>query len=180
MFHKSNFFVITGGPGVGKTSVIRELSNRGYVCMEEDARRIIREQQAKKGDALPWKDKRSYTMHMLQSAIDSYSKASTLSDGPIFFDRGILDAIGYAALECIALKESYIQLARQYVYNPIVFFFSPWRDIYETDQERKQSWQEACATSDMLFATYKNFGYTPIEVPMGSIAQRVEFILTQI
>ena len=33
--------VITGGPGTGKTSVIKELMGRGYKCYDEGSRGII-------------------------------------------------------------------------------------------------------------------------------------------
>jgi len=33
--------VITGGPGTGKTSVIKELMDRGYKCYDEGSRDVI-------------------------------------------------------------------------------------------------------------------------------------------
>ena len=32
--------VITGGPGTGKTSIINDLKNRGYTCLDEISRQI--------------------------------------------------------------------------------------------------------------------------------------------
>ena len=51
-----NLYVITGGPGTGKTTVLRELERRGFAVEEEVARRIIREQMESGGNALPWGD----------------------------------------------------------------------------------------------------------------------------
>lgn len=39
-----NFFVFTGGPGAGKTSVIEALAAAGLTCMPEAGRQIIRDQ----------------------------------------------------------------------------------------------------------------------------------------
>ena len=36
----SNKVLITGGPGTGKTSVAKELSNRGYFCFPEIVRAL--------------------------------------------------------------------------------------------------------------------------------------------
>ena len=33
--------VITGGPGTGKSSIINELTKRGYTCYEEISRQVI-------------------------------------------------------------------------------------------------------------------------------------------
>ena len=43
---KPNFFLLTGGPGVGKTTLIEELHRRGERVVEETHRRIIREARA--------------------------------------------------------------------------------------------------------------------------------------
>lgn len=48
-----HFFVVTGGPGAGKTSLITELARRGFHTIPESGRAIIREEVARGGDALP-------------------------------------------------------------------------------------------------------------------------------
>ena len=61
----ANFHIITGGPGSGKTSVIYELRERGYPCVDEVGRKIIREQLLIGGDALHWCDKAKFLELML-------------------------------------------------------------------------------------------------------------------
>ena len=39
-----HFFVVTGGPGAGKTSLITELAHRGFHTIPESGRAIIREE----------------------------------------------------------------------------------------------------------------------------------------
>ena len=56
MLTKTGLYVITGGPGTGKTSLIEELKTVGYQTVKEVARDIIKEQQLQGGNALPWKD----------------------------------------------------------------------------------------------------------------------------
>ena len=55
-----HFFVVTGGPGAGKTSLITELSRRGFHTIPESGRAIIREEMQSGGDALPWADRMAY------------------------------------------------------------------------------------------------------------------------
>ena len=70
--------------------------------------------------------------------------------------------------------------ANQYRYNQIIFFLWPWRDIYTTDDERKQSWEEAIASARLNAEMYKRFNYTLIDVPYDSPEKRADFILTRI
>lgn len=104
-YQNNNFYILTGGPGVGKTSVLDELEKSGYIVMQETARAIIKEQMAIDGEALPWKNKESYMRLMLEASAESYREAiSKNSLLPVFFDRGILDAVCYA--EMVGLEVS--------------------------------------------------------------------------
>ena len=55
-----NLYVITGGPGAGKTTVLRELEQQGLGCALEVARQMIQEQVRDGGTALPWADRILY------------------------------------------------------------------------------------------------------------------------
>lgn len=48
------FFVLTGGPGSGKTTLIEALRSAGFATSVEAGRGIIRDQLAIGGPALPW------------------------------------------------------------------------------------------------------------------------------
>jgi len=88
-----HFFVVTGSPGAGKTSLITELARRGLHTIPESGRTIIREEMARGGDALPWADRMAYAERMLERDLRAHSAAQALS-GPVIFDRGIPDLMG--------------------------------------------------------------------------------------
>ena len=106
--------MITGGPGVGKTTLLQELQQRGVHVIPEIARQLIKEQQAINGDALPWKNKRLYRDLMFQRSFESFEKVMEEQHGesPIFFDRGFLDAICYASLTGIRVENEMKILAK--------------------------------------------------------------------
>lgn len=70
----NNFHVITGGPGSGKTSLINELNNNGFLTVPEEGRRIIKEQIEFSGEGLPWKNKAAFATLMLDASLESYHK----------------------------------------------------------------------------------------------------------
>lgn len=176
---KHNFFILTGGPGSGKTTLIQALSAHGYKYVEEVGRNIIKEEIAYQGDALPWGDKAKYADRMLSQSTDDYMKLLDEED-IYFFDRGIPDTLGYMYLEQIIPGGKVIRATKEYRYNPIVFILPPWKEIYETDQERKQDYAEAVATYQKMRQTYTEAGYSLIEVPCTSIEKRAEFIINEI
>ena len=175
------FYIITGGPGVGKTSVINELYNYGFQVVSEDAREIIRAQIQSKGEALPWKNKDLYASHMLQASIESYNKTLTNeSSVTTFFDRGIPDTICYMNMENIPISKHINNIVKRHIYNPNVFIMPPWKEIYTKDDERKQTWEEAEHTFYKMKEIYLKYNYILHEVPQGTVKQRVRFILNTI
>lgn len=176
----THFYILTGGPGVGKTAVLNELASCGYATVPEIARAIIKEQLATGGGALPWKNKEHYLEQMFLKSVESYTHALTKNAQPLFFDRGLPDAFCYATLIGKPLSAEMEAAARTCRYAPKVFIFPPWQEIYETDSERKQDWKEAEATFELMKKTYGYYGYEVIEVPKDTIANRKDFILRHV
>lgn len=180
-FLKENFYIITGGPGVGKTSLLAALENSGFVCIPEAARQIIQEQMQTGGDALPWGNTEIYRDLMLDKSIADYlSAGQSCSDQIIFFDRGIPDTLAYSYLINLPVSEELGAAAQKYKYNQKVFILPPWEEIYQTDNERKQDFEEAVRTYEVLGKTYQNLGYELIEIPKMKITERAEFIIKTI
>jgi len=179
--YNEKFFVITGGPGSGKSELLKELALYGYYqCVPEIARGIIQEQVAAGGDALPWGDTIRYRDIMLDRSITTYDEAVTGS-GPetraTFFDRGIIDVLGYTRIIGGAIDERLSAAARDYRYNAKVCIAPPWSAIYRNDAERKQSFRESIAVYDTMVKTYLEHDYELIEIPRESPGGRASFVL---
>jgi len=173
------FFVITGGPGSGKTTLIEELARAGYARTIEAGRGVIQDQVAIGGRALPWIDPSFFAEWMLGWEMRSYREANNFA-GPVFFDRGVPDIAGYLRLMNLPLLEHVDKAVQSLRYNRRVFIAPPWEKIFIQDQERKQDFAEAVRTYEVLAATYGHFGYELVEIPRVPVGDRVRFVLERL
>ncbi|MGS4344246.1 AAA family ATPase [Myroides odoratus] len=168
------YYIFTGGPGSGKSTVIEALAQLGYAVVPEVGRTIIQQQIQIQGKGLPWDDKQLFFEHMFDASLVDYQQQSHQLT---FFDRGLLDSIGYATLEHLSVNATQYKIAQQTPYAIPVFIFPPWKAIYTTDTERKQDFALAVQTYETMRTTYESFGYQLMEVPCTTVEKRVEFIL---
>jgi len=173
-----NLFVISGGPGSGKTSVLRELETFGFQYAPEAAGQIIQQQVQAGGTALPWDDQEAYPGLMLQRSIESYLEHAR-AVSPLFSDRGIPDTLGYARLIGLHKTDAIESACRRYRYAPLVFLAPPWEEIYATDTERKQDFAEAERTYKVLAEVYVEYGYELVELPKLAPRARAQFVMEQ-
>lgn len=170
LLNKPNFFLITGGPGVGKTALLDELRRLGERVIEETHRRIIREEAARGGDALPWRDEAAYLAKAASEDIAIFEAMAPV-DERVFFDRGIIDSLTPKAPDWMRAA------AAAHRYNRTVFVPPPWRAIYTQDAERKQTFEDCLTVHAAILRHLAELGYAPVEVPRGEVAERAAFVL---
>ncbi len=175
---KPPFYVITGGPGSGKTTVLAELARRGYVCVPEDARAVIQEQVAAGGSGVPWAAAPLFAEMLMRRSIATYQQQVAQDpQAPVYFDRGVGDAFTCADLIGHTLAANLCEQAIQCRYRDPVFLAPWWPEIYMTDEERRQSREEAERTEHAIVKTYSELGYRMMKLPLASPAERADFIL---
>lgn len=175
----NRFFVLTGGPGAGKTTLVEALKARGYAATEEAGRGVIRDEMQQGGDGLPWIDRERFAQLMFEWELRSYRQAERRS-GSVFSDRGLPDTIGYLRLEGLEVPAWMEEEALRLRYHRRVFIAPPWREIYSGDEERRQSWTVAVRTFEVMRETYADFGYDLVELPRASVAGRADFVIAAI
>ena len=174
--------VITGGPGTGKTAVIDALEKKGYFCYQE----IIREMtlEAKKegkekiqvvNPLLFVDDPMEFNKKILEGRLQQYKQASNLSEAIVFFDRGLPDVLAYMDYFAQKYGEDFAQVCKEHRYDT-VFLLPPWEEIYVSDNERLETYEQAVQIHEHLEKTYSNYKYINVIVPKGTIDQRLQFI----
>jgi predicted ATPase len=116
---------------------------------------------------------------MLTRDMLAYGEAAQLF-GPVIFDRGIPDVIGYLRLCGISVSFSMMEAAQRCRYAKRVFIAPPWPAIFNQDAERKQTPEEAGATYQAMVEVYSDLEYELVPLPLVSIADRVKFVLAEI
>lgn len=171
--------VISGGPGSGKTMLISLLQNRGFQTVEEFSRTVIL-QGFEAGYKNYFKsDPEGFSKILLEGRIKQWQKAHALplnAKKPyVFFDRGIPDTYAYLQAEGknISLWEKQAAL---YAYDHI-FLLEPWLEIYHTDNERLEPFEEAKRYYLAIKKVYEAL-QCPIDiVPKSTPEIRLQFIL---
>jgi len=95
----------------------------------------------------------------------------------MFSDRGIPDTLGYARLIGLHDTGAIESACRSYRYAPLVFLAPAWKEIYETDRERKQDFAEAERTFTAVAQAYREFGYELVELPRLPPLDRARYVI---
>lgn len=168
--------IITGAPGTGKTSIINELKQRGYNCSDEVSRDIISEQIKINGEILPWKNQIAFENKVAKIRTQQY--LSMPKKRICFFDRSAIDCIAYLKLNNLRTTLEIIKEVKKCNFNKIVFYTPIWEEIYVTDNERKESINQAQEIEESIVKTYHSEGYKLIAIPKTSIKERANFIIS--
>jgi len=177
--------LITGCSGGGKSTLLAALAAAGHRVVEEPGRRIVREQQASGGQALPWVDPVAFARRALGVAmadLDAVRREGPRDDtapwrpDPVFFDRGIIDAA--VALEHAAGIPLSETLEGINLYDRRVFVAPPWPKIHRTESERPHGLTDAVAEYHRLVSALARLGFEQIELPRLPVQDRVGFVLS--
>lgn len=173
----TRFFIISGCSGGGKSTLLTELARRGFAVVEEPGRRIVEQELQTGGNALPWTDMGAFLDRAMALSRDDLAQAAALP-GPIFFDRGLIDAaIALAHLTGTPLRHP---AAGDRRFARYVFLAPPWPEIYVTDDARRHDFADAVAEYDRLSIGYRALGYEIADIPKAAPADRADFILAAI
>ena len=171
--------VITGGPGSGKTALIKYLEKEGYSVMHEISRDVILQAQKEGVEQLFLEDSMLFSEKLMQGRMEQFKAGEQCKDPILFYDRGMPDVTAYLDFVGDECPLDFAEKCRRHRYDSI-FVLPPWEEIYEQDNERYESYEQAEKIFHFLKSGYENYGYLIHEVPVGAVKQRVEYILKTI
>ena len=171
--------VLIGGPGTGKTTIINELTKRGFYCMPEVSRKVILKAKKEGIEQLFLTEPLLFSKMLLEGREEQYKNAQNLKEKIIFFDRGIPDVHAYMNYFNTIYPDYFIKKSNTYKYTKI-FHFSPWKEIHITDNERYESFEESEKIDTFLITAYSELGYKLINVPFASVEERTNFIINSL
>lgn len=168
--------VITGGPGTGKSSIINELLKRNYTCFEEVSRQVTLEARKDGIEQLFLSKPLLFSELLLDARIQQFKDAAAIEHDIVFLDRGLPDVLAYMDYAKSDYPKHFTEVCKTHIYDK-VFVLAPWQEIFVSDSERYENFDQAVEIHDALLDTYQRFGYELIDVPFESIASRTDFIL---
>lgn len=168
--------VIIGGPGTGKTTIIDGLSAKGYCCYPEVSREVTLEAKKQGIDQLFLENPLLFSELLLEGRKKQFDNAKNEPHKFVFLDRGIPDVLAYMHYIGDSYPVHFDQACKDSIYTK-VFILPPWEDIYESDNERYENYEQSKLIYNHLVETYQHYGYNLIEVPKDIIENRIDFIL---
>lgn len=172
----SNKYIISGGPCVGKTSLITYFASRGLQTVPEAYASLFEE--ARVQGALG-----NFFADPIKLREQLIAKQQKLENNCIptkftLLDRSMVDIIFYADYFNTILPATLIEQASKTAYNQYVFFLEPLpEELYMMNDRRGEDRAEALKMHHALKQWYQRYGYTIIDVPFDTIEHRALLIL---
>jgi predicted ATPase len=169
-------FIITGGPGTGKSTLIAALREAGMPCFDEVSRQIIVEANQSGTDMLPWSNLDAFAAECHRRMIAQLIEEEV--EGLCFYDRGIPDIIAYLRNGGKSVPNYLFDDGKRYA--NLVFMAPPWQKIFVNDSERPQSFEECQRLHNLLLEAYTELGYRVVMLPKVSVELRVNFVIRSV
>lgn len=188
-------YVLTGGPGVGKSTLLEILGKQGVYTIAEVATYIIERESARNSEILPWKNKAAFQKAVLETQIKweatparlneettrilengQYRKVKTREQDieTIVQDRGIPDGIAYYLIDGLEAPTELLEAAKKANYTGI-FILDPVP--YKNTTTRREDPETAKKLHEKIREVYESLGYKPITIPATSPEKRAELIM---
>lgn len=172
---QKKIIALIGGPGSGKTTLIKGLEKEGFLCLEEVSRTVIKEAQKQGIEQLFLTDPLLFSQKLLEGREKQFIAAEAAVEKVVFIDRGIPDVLAYMDYKKTEYPEYFEISAKKHQYTHL-FFLPIWEEIYKQDNERYESLVEAKAIEKALLNKYKSYNYNWTEVPKDTVKNRINFI----
>jgi predicted ATPase len=169
-------YVITGGPGFGKTKLINILEKLNFPVCPESARTLLdsntTEGKINLDVKLPIGFEKAVASKRLKFLVETDMNVTAFSD------RGLPDQIAYSWHKGKAPSFFLEKLVAENKYAPFVFITPPWEEIFIQDEIRREDFKEAVEIHAQIIRAYLKYDYKIVNLPLANAEVRVKFILS--
>jgi predicted ATPase len=170
----TNWFVITGGPGSGKTTTVNLLRARGYKTTIEHARHYI-DTQCLKGKTVEEVIRNQVEFQMRVLEMQIAQEASLDPEEMVFLDRAIPDALAYYHFLQLEVNEKIQQAVEQVNYKKV--FILDCLPLVN-DYARREDAVAQKKIHDCITQVYTSLPFPVIQIPVMDAEKRIEQILS--
>jgi predicted ATPase len=176
---QKEIIAIIGGPGSGKSSILNKLEEKGFCCYPEISREVTLKAKEQGIEQLFLEKPLLFSELLLEGRIKQFQAAQNEPHDIVFIDRGIPDILAYMHYIGNSYPVVFEEACKENKYSKI-FVLPPWEDIYVSDNERYENFEQALKIHSYIIKTYKQYGYQLIDIPIDTIENRVDFVLKQL
>lgn len=163
--------VITGGPSVGKTTIIRMLEAQGYPVVHEQATKLIQE-----GRLMPWLDRVNFQKEVLRRQLEAESQVAE-TDKPVFLDRGLFDGEAYYIIDKLEVPPIFASLDPSRYSMALLIEDLPF---YEPNEIRKENLEFTIEVSKVLEHCYRSRHIPVARIPAMPPEARTAYVLEKV
>ena len=170
---QTNWYVITGGPGSGKTTTVNLLKERGYITTMEHARHFL-DTQRLKGRTIEEvrKNQQEFQLGVLDMQIEQENEIAP--DVFVFLDRAIPDALAYYRFLNLTPDEKLTKALSTVSYKKV--FILDCLPLVN-DYARNENADAQKKIHALITEVYESLPFPVVHVPVLPPEQRVDFIL---
>ena len=173
---QTNWYVITGGPGCGKTTMVNLLRERGYTTTIEHARHFLYTQRIK-GRTVEEvrKNQLEFQLGVLNMQIEQ--EAALSPEQIVFLDRALPDSLAYYSYLNLE-PDKRLLVALEKVYYKKIFIL----DLLPLVNDYARSENEAAQKKihELIIEVYTSLSFPIVRVPVLPTEDRADFILNHL